>query len=111
MAGTDKQQQIVTKCQEMMDLAMMDDQASLKKIWKELSNPEKEIRTGAVDAIVQFGDRSKVKALREVAERTEDAEEKLHIIQAADFLTLPPMDLRPGATQVDTPLPPQTPAP
>ncbi len=94
-----------------MDLAMMNDQASLKKIWRELSNPDKRVRTSAVNAIVQFGDRSKVDALRSVAERTEDLEEKAHILEAADFLAQPPYDFTPGAVQTNTPLPPQTDAP
>lgn len=76
---------------ELMALAMNDDSNSLNTIWSELANPDKDIRAGALAAVVQFGDRSVAPRLRDLAAQTEDAAEKVEIINAADFLELPPL--------------------
>ena len=76
---------------ELMALAMNDDSNSLESIWAELSNPDKQIREGALEAVVQFGDSSVVPRLRELATQTEDPVEKANIIAAADHLELPPL--------------------
>ena len=76
---------------ELMELAMNDDSDSLDTIWAELSNPDKQIREGALEAVVQFGDRSVVPRLRELAAQTEDPAEKASILEAADHLDLPPL--------------------
>ena len=76
---------------ELTALAMNDDSASLETIWSELSNPDKEIREGALEAVVQFGDRSVVPRLRQLATEREDPVEKANIIAAADYLELPPL--------------------
>jgi hypothetical protein len=72
-----------------MSLSMNNDSKSLETIWSELSNPNKEIRAGALEAVVQFGDRSTVLRLRELASETADPTEKASILAAADFLNLP----------------------
>jgi hypothetical protein len=74
---------------ELMALAMNDDADSLESIWSELSNSDKQIREGALEAVVQFGDRSVVPRLRELATQTEDPVEKVNILAAADHLELP----------------------
>jgi hypothetical protein len=83
---------------ELMELAMNDDSDSLNTIWAELSNPDKEIRQGALEAVVQFGDRSVVPRLRELAAQTEDPAEAASILAAADHLDLPPLG-EPHGTQ------------
>jgi hypothetical protein len=83
---------------ELMELAMNDDSESLDTIWAELSNPDKHIRQGALEAVVQFGDRSVVPRLREFAAQTEDPAEKAGILSAADHLDLPPFG-EPHGTQ------------
>ncbi len=74
-----------------MALAMNDDAESLNTICSELTNPDKEIRAGALAAVVQFGDRSVVPRLRELAAQTDDLHEKIDILTAADQLDLPPL--------------------
>ena len=74
---------------ELTALAMNNDTNSLKTIWSELSNPDKEIRDGALAAVVQFGDRSVAPRLRELAAQTEDPAEKAGILADADYLELP----------------------
>ena len=77
---------------ELTNLAMNNDANSLNKIWMELSNSDKEIRAGALDAVVQFGDRSAAPRLRALAAQTEDPTEKASMIAAADYLELPTPD-------------------
>ena len=84
---------------ELTALAMNTDSNSFNTIWSELSNPDKEIRAGALAAVVQFGDHSVSPRLRELAAQTQDPDEKTAILQAADYLDLPPI----------TELPPQQP--
>jgi len=82
---------------ELMALAMNDDADSLHTIRSELSNPDRQIREGAIAAIVQFGDRSAVPYLRERAAQVEDPVEKADLIAADDHLELPPLtELRGG---------------
>lgn len=88
---------------ELMALAMNDDSNSLNMIWSELSNQDKEIRAGALDAVVQFGDRSVTNRLRELAARTEDPDEKANILAAVDHLDLPPLGELRRAQQTNGP--------
>lgn len=74
---------------ELMALAMNNDAVSFNTIWSELSNPDREIRAGALAAVVQFGDRSVSPRLRDLAAKIDDAEEKVAILDAANFLELP----------------------
>ena len=88
---------------ELMDLAMNNDSASLNVIWTELSNPDKEIRVGALEAVVQFGDRLSVPRLRKLAVQTADPEEKKAILEAADYLELPTLDELPALQKTGRP--------
>ncbi len=76
---------------ELMALAMNNDSNSLNTIWSELSNPDREIRAGALEAVIQFGDHSVSPRLRELAAQTQDPDEKTAILEAADYLDLPPI--------------------
>jgi hypothetical protein len=88
---------------ELAALAMNDDSNSLNTIWSELSNPDPEIRAGALAAVVQFGDRSVTPRLRDLAAQTEDPSEKIAIIQAADYLDLPRLTDAPRARSTNAP--------
>jgi hypothetical protein len=74
---------------ELADLAMNDDTNSLNTILSEVTNPDPQIRQAARDAVVQFGDRSAIPKLSEIAEQTDDPQEKAKILEAIDFLKLP----------------------
>jgi hypothetical protein len=89
VSDADHEEQVRARIEQLMDLAMNDDANSLKTIWSELSNPDKDIRAGALAAVVQFGDRSVVPNLRALAEQTDDPAEKANILAAADHLALP----------------------
>ena len=88
---------------ELMALAMNNDTNSLNTIWSELANPDKEIRAGALAAVVQFGDHSVVPRLRELPAQTDDATEKAGILEAADFLELPSLTELHSATPSNAP--------
>jgi hypothetical protein len=79
---------------DLMSLAMNDDAESLKKILAALASPDPEIRAAAREAAVQFGDRSAAVKLREAAARAADPEEKSALLEAAEFLELPPLEIR-----------------
>ena len=76
---------------ELTSLAMNDDANSFDTIWSELSNPDKGIRAGALEAVIQFGDHSVGPRLRELAAQTQDPAEQSAILEAADYLDLPPI--------------------
>jgi hypothetical protein len=76
---------------ELTSLAMNDDANSFNIIWSELSNPDKEIRAGALEAVIQFGDHSVGPRLRDLAAQTQDPAEQAAILEAADYLDLPPI--------------------
>lgn len=78
-----------SRVSELMTLAMNNDHLSLSTICSELSNPDHDIRSGALAAVVQFGDRSVVPRLRTLASETEETSEKAAIMAAADHLALP----------------------
>ena len=93
----DHEEHVQERVAELTALAMNDDTNSLNTIWSELANPDKEIRAGALAAVVQFGDHSVVPRLRELAAQTPAATEKADIIEAADFLELPSLTDLPRA--------------
>ena len=73
---------------------MNNDDASRDAIWAELKNPDKAIRKAALEAAIQFGDRSVVPRLKEIAGQTEDPAEKAAIQQAIDYINLPSLTER-----------------
>jgi hypothetical protein len=75
---------------------MHHDADSLQIILAELTNPEPDIRAAARKAAVQFGDWSAVPTLRTLAAQTEDLDERRMLLEAADFLELPPLEVRSG---------------
>ena len=50
-----------------------------------------EIRAGALEAVIQFGDHTVSPRLRELAAQTQDPAEQAAILEAADDLDLPPI--------------------
>jgi hypothetical protein len=82
-------QHVQQRIMELNILAMKSDRASRDAILGELQNPDKEIRKGALEAAIQFGDRSVVPRLKEVAAETQDPAEKAEILAAIDYINLP----------------------
>ena len=83
------EQKVRQRIAELNDLAMNSDTNSLSTILAELNNSDKEIRKGALEAVIQFADRAAIPRLHEIADRTEDATEKAALLEAIEYLKLP----------------------
>ena len=86
---TKHQQYVDARSEELMDLAMNDDPASLDTILSELTNRDPEIRKAAVEAAKQFGSRDAIPKLTQAEAQTDDLKEKVALTKAIDFLKLP----------------------
>ena len=88
-ADVDHDKEVEKRIAELSDLSTKDDAASRDVILSELQNSNKAIRAGALEAIVQFGDRSVVPRLEQLAAETGDADEKAALLESAEYLKLP----------------------
>jgi hypothetical protein len=78
------------RIEELDALAMNNDAQSRDTILSELkNNPDKQIRAAALEAAIQFDDRSVVPPMQEIAAQTQDPEEKAAILKAIDYINLP----------------------
>jgi hypothetical protein len=73
----------------LYQIQMNSDAASLAAIMAETTNAEPQIRKAAVNAAVQFGDRSVIPQLQKLADATSDPFEKVDILKAIDYMKLP----------------------
>ncbi|MEK7707980.1 MAG: HEAT repeat domain-containing protein, partial [Verrucomicrobiota bacterium] len=73
----------------LFKLGMRSDSESYQTIVSELTNSEKIIRSEALDAAIQFGNRDVIPYLKELAARTEDPYEKVALLEAAEYIALP----------------------
>jgi len=83
--------EVQAQIDKLQDLQANDDPASLKAILTELGNSDQEVRAAAVEATIQFGDRSAIPVLKDLAATTTDSGEKKALLDAAEFLSLPTM--------------------
>jgi hypothetical protein len=87
-----RQTAIDAETDRLQQWSMNDDPASLSNILADLTNPEKEIRDAAIEAAKQFGSTNAIPTLKAVAANTTDTEEQIALLEAANFLSLPPVD-------------------
>jgi hypothetical protein len=87
-----RQTAIEAETDRLQQWSMNDDPASLTNILADLTNPEKEIRDAAIEAAKQFGSTNAIPTLKAVAANTTDTEEQIALLEAANFLSLPPID-------------------
>lgn len=92
-----RQTLIDSEVERLQQLAMNDDPASLKAILADLRSPEKEIRSAATDAAVNFGSQDAIPDLKAAANATDDIPEKIALLDAAQFLSLPSVTFGPPA--------------
>jgi hypothetical protein len=89
--------QIRAKKSEINQLADRGDAAALDAILDQLNQPEREVRQAALAATMRLDNRAAIPRLKQVADATEDAEEKKSLLDAADYLALPsPAEIPPG---------------
>jgi HEAT repeat protein len=79
----------------LQDWSMNDDTESLNHIVADLTSPDKEIREAAIEATKQFGSADAIPSLKAAADSTENIEDKTAYLEAADFLSLPSMEITP----------------
>ena len=73
----------------LFKLGMRSDPESYQTIVSTLTNSEKTLRSEALDAAIQFGNRDVIPYLKELAARTEDPYEKIAFLEAAEYIALP----------------------
>ena len=88
-----RQAAIDAETDRLQDWSMNNDPASLSNILADLTNPEKEIRDAAIEAAKQFGSTNAIPALKAAVDNTDDTQEKIDLLEAADFLSLPPLTI------------------
>ncbi len=77
------------KVMELLKLSANQDEASRSTILKELTNSSKKVREAALSAAIQINDRSVIPYLANIANHTEDAREKVAILDAIEYIKLP----------------------
>ena len=112
-------QYVSRRIKELDALAMNNDVQSRDTILSELkNNPDKKIRAAALEAAIQFGDRSVVPPMQEIAAQTQDPDEKAAILDAIDYINLPSLaefmaahpNSTPGSAQTGSPSHSHTPS-
>ena len=93
-APTPEQRQaaIDAETDRLQEWSMNEDPASLSNILADLTSSEKEIRDTAIEAAKQFGSTNAIPTLKAAADNTDDIQEKIALLEAADFLSLPSID-------------------
>jgi hypothetical protein len=88
------------------------DVPSRDAILSELRNsPDRQIRAAALEAAIQFNDRSVVPSLKEIAEQTQNPDEKDAILEAIEYINLPSLtEYRAAHPPKDQPASPPKPA-
>ena len=79
----------------LQDWGMKDDAGSLSKIVADLTSPDKEVRAAAIEATKQFGSADAIPYLKAAAASANDVGDRIDYLEAADFLSLPPMVITP----------------
>lgn len=72
-----------------LELSMKSDADSLNSLLMGMQNLDKGVRRAALEAVVQFDDRSAIPKLQEIASQTEDTGEKKAIEEAIEYINLP----------------------
>lgn len=80
---------VAKRTAQLNSLAMQKSPAAHQQIIDELKNSDKEIRKASLEAIQQANDRSVIPQMKQIADETDDAQEKQDILDAIDFINLP----------------------
>jgi hypothetical protein len=102
MTPEEKQAYIEAETSRLQDLSTQDDSASLSAILNDLTDPEKEVRLAAIEATKQFGSKDAIPTLQASVADAKDTDEKIALLEAADFLALPTL----ADAEVQAPLTP-----
>src|ERR1035437_4153950 len=89
----ERQADIDAETDRLSAWAMTDDPQSLSNILAQLTNPNEDIREAAIEAAKQFGSTNAIPALKAAADATDDLQEKIAYLEAADFLSVPQAEI------------------
>jgi len=89
MTPEQRQAYIESETTRLQEWSTQDDPASFSGILNDLTNSEKPVRMAAIEAARQFGGSDAISVLRADAANAADTDEKIALLQAADFLSLP----------------------
>jgi hypothetical protein len=89
MTSEEKQAYIEAETSRLQDLSTQDDAASLSAILNDVTNSEKAVRLAAIEATKQFGSKDAIPSLQADVAIAPDTDEKIALLEAADFLALP----------------------
>ena len=84
-----------TQIERLEEWSRNEDKQSLTNIIGYLANPDKEVRAAAIEATKQFGSADAIPALKAAAQSADNIEDKLAYLEAAEFLSLPEMEVVP----------------
>ena len=85
----EREKAIAAETDQLSIWSMKDDAQSLSNILTDLHSPEKEIRMAAIEAAKQFGDTNAIPALKAAAMSSDNTDEQIAMLEAADFISLP----------------------
>ena len=91
LTDEERQDAIAAEVSRLQDWSMNDDPASLSNILADLTSPEKDIREAAIEATKQFGSTNAIPVLKSAAVNSTDTDEQIEMLEAANFLALPPL--------------------
>jgi type IV secretory pathway VirB10-like protein len=103
LTAEERQAAIDAEMGRLQDWSMNSDPASLSNILADLTNSEKDIREAAIEATKQFGSTNAIPALKAAAINSTDTDEQIEMLQAANFLTLPPLRVMPSQSAQNQP--------
>jgi CheY-like chemotaxis protein len=92
----DREAAIKAEQNRLYDWSMNNDPQSLSSILIDLHSPEKEVRLAAIEAAKQFDDTNAIPVLKAEAASSDDTQEAIAMLEAADFLSIPDAVLGPG---------------
>ncbi len=98
MTDEERQAAIDAEIGRLQDWSMNDDPASLSNILLDLTNSEKDVREAAIEAAKQFDSTNAILVLKAAAVNSTNTDEQIEMLQAAEFLTLPPLRDMPSLT-------------
>ena len=96
----ERQAAIEVEEQRLSEWQSNKDPQSLSNILADLASPEHEIRLAAIEAAKQFDSTDAIPVLKAMAAQTQDNQDAIAMLQAADFLAIPDITFGPKS---DTP--------
>jgi hypothetical protein len=89
IARQDREEYVRNRYEELMDLSRQGGPEANQQILDELKNPDKAIRRAALEALEQANDRSVVPQMQQIADQTDNPDDKQAVQDAIDFINLP----------------------